>query len=512
MLSTSQYSGRSPQGGGNGSAQASSLDLSDTELLDKARKSDPEFGPLFDGDTGGRDHSGAHMALMNKLAFWTGRDAPRMERLFSASKLGEHPKWSRPDYRARTIKRAIADCQTVYTPRFSARSIPSTNGKARSAPGPIVSGKGLQLSCLHNSVLWLEEHVDAIRFDAFHQTIAIGGEILTDEMIIGMQRRIESDTGSPWSLEPVRNAVTLIAHHNAFNSLTDWLDGLKWDGVERLGYFFGDTFNVPKNGFTAFASKVFFLGAVARAYKPGCKVDTMPVLIGAQGILKSSTFRALVPEERLFTDDLGADLFDKKPGEGLRGKWIIEFSEFARINRSTSDVVKSFLSRQSDHYRPPYGRFAKDFPRTCVFVGTTNNHQPLHDDENRRFLPVVCGAPENPVSYARDNRDQLWAEAVHRYHQGEQWWTDDPKILEAAREAQDLARAPDVWEEILEQELRCKSSVTMHEAVEMLHLPIDRCDKSVQTRIGLILRSLGFTRKTRPRSGESSRPAAWHRA
>jgi putative DNA primase/helicase len=91
--------------------------------------------------------------------------------------------------------------------------------------------------------------------------------------------------------------------------------------------------------------------------------------------------------------------------------------EFARINRSTIDVTKSFLSRLTDSYRPAYGRVARDFPRQCIFIGTTNNPKPLQDVENRRFLPLWC--PKTFIDLRPQERDQLWAEAVHRYQAGE---------------------------------------------------------------------------------------------
>ena len=95
-------------------------------------------------------------------------------------------------------------------------------------------------------------------------------------------------------------------------------------------------------------------------------------------------------------------------------------SEFSRINRATLDVVKAFVSRRSDYYRPAYGRTHKDFPRTCVFVGTTNDPHPLHDRENRRFMPVeVIKADQDWIA---SNRDQLWGEAVSLFRQGVKWW------------------------------------------------------------------------------------------
>ena len=134
-----------------------------------------------------------------------------------------------------------------------------------------------------------------------------------------------------------------------------------------------------------------------------------------------------MPVPPWFADDLGCDLFDRRAGEGLRGLWIFEFSEFSRVNRATVETVKAFISRRVDHYRPPYGRIAKDFPRTNIFVGTTNDPHPLHDQENRRFMPVEVTQAD--TDWIASNRDQLWAEAVERYRGGAKWWVTGPTLL-----------------------------------------------------------------------------------
>ena len=95
--------------------------LSDEALILKATlsKGGNEFKALWDGSTlgYGGDDSAADMALMNKLAFWTGGDALQMERMFSSSGLGRREKWqNRPDYRERTIRKAISDATEFYKP------------------------------------------------------------------------------------------------------------------------------------------------------------------------------------------------------------------------------------------------------------------------------------------------------------------------------------------------------------------------------------------------------------
>jgi putative DNA primase/helicase len=290
----------------------------------------------------------------------------------------------------------------------------------------------------------------------------------------------------------VRSALIAIAHRNEFSSLTAWLDSLKWDGTARLNAFFHDAYACESTDYNEACASVLFLSAVARAYQPGCQADVMVVLIGAQGIGKSTGFAALCPDPAWFTDDL-PDLFDRKAGESLRGKWLIEFSEFTRINRATIETVKGFVTRRSDYYRVPYGRTHKDSPRTCVFIGTTNDDHPLHDRENRRFMPVHCGNAD--LAWIKANRDQLWAEAVSRHRGGEKWWVDDTTLLAEVAEKQEEVRQADFWEEVLSKEIGHLQTLTMATAANALKLYNDRMDKSTQTRIGIALKSLGYTRK-----------------
>jgi predicted P-loop ATPase len=376
---------------------------------------------------------------------------------------------------------------------------PSTNGH-KPASGTIqdqiiVNGHGRQVSCLHNSLIWIRESDcrDKVRYDRFRHVILVDGRPLDDEIVIDLTAQIEASTRVGWSQDHVRSALVGIAHRNEYSSLTEWLDSLKWDGTPRLSAFFHDAYACDDTDYNRACAEVLFLSGVARAYHPGCQADVMVVLIGKQGIGKSMGIASLCPDPLWYADDLGADLFDKKAGEGLRGKWLIEFSEFSRINRATLDVAKAFVSRRSDHYRPAYGRVTKDFPRTCFFAGTTNDDHPLHDRENRRFMPIQCNAVE--PGWIPSNRDQLWAEAVARYQRGDKWWVTNPEVVTEVTEKQEEARQNDFWEEVLQEKLKGKQSITMSEAAEALKIYNDRMDKSAQTRIGFALKSIGFTRK-----------------
>jgi hypothetical protein len=502
-------------------------DYDDNALIAKIRasKQGPLFSDLFDrGATSryGDNHSEADEALLSILAFWTAKDAKRMERIFNLSALGKRDKWTgKKDYRDRSIKFAIDNCKEVFGENSNGATSngkPSANGSHANGDQqtagnpddqPIVNKQGFQAACLHNTLIWLRINGPAnVWYDTFRHQVLIDGKPISDEIVIRLTAQIESGLKAAWSQEHVRSAVIDLAHQTEQSSLSKWLHSLRWDGVERMPMFFTNAFGCACEGcatnqtceeleYRASCAKVFFISAVARSEQPGCQADVTVVLIGDQGIRKSTGMAALCPDPEWFADDLGCDLFDRKAGEGLRGKWLVEFSEFSRINRATLDVAKAFLTRRSDYYRPAYGRIHKDFPRTCVFVGTTNDDHPLHDRENRRFMPIRCTQAE--IEWIRENRDQLWAEALARYQRDEKWWVDCPTLSHLVQSKQEEARQGDYWESLLSdslmQEKGLRSPVTLPEVLSILKIENGKLGKSEQTRIGIALRTLGYSRK-----------------
>jgi hypothetical protein len=511
--------GARPQGGGN-SRPDGHTSTTDDDLIGRARraKNGAKFTALFDrGDISdyAGDESAADQALANMLAFWLGRDFDRIEAMFGRSALGGRDKWKgRADYRQRTIDLAIDDCAEVYTSRGrrpkSGADGSSANGHgtqgggagSRASPGYICGRGGSPIPCANNTKVWLglNRPADYVRYDRFRQAIVLGESPITDRAVVDLSMEIEASMQAPWSQEHVRSVLVHLAHRRTFSSVVDWLESPRWDGTERIGKFFADHFEGEDNDYSGECARVFFLSAVARAYEPGCQADIMPVLIGSQGIGKSTGMAALCPDADWFADDLGCDLFAGKAAEGLQGKWIFEFGEFARINRSTLDVVKSFITRRVDRYRPPYGRIAQDFPRSCVFFGTTNTEQPLQDIENRRFFPIRVVQGNVPAIKA--SRDQLWAEAVSRYKAGEKWYITSSHLLAEISSHLELARSEDAWETILREKLEGRDRTTTVEAAELLglwddrpQLVVNRLGKPEQTRIGNALAAIGFKRE-----------------
>lgn len=257
------------------------------------------------------------------------------------------------------------------------------------------------------------------------------------------------DAGLRWYLEnkyevtgrdKVQDAMIMCAEQNGFNEVLDYLNSLKWDGVPRLDTLFIDYLGAEDNIYTRAVARKSLTAAVARAFEPGCKYDTMPILIGRQGAGKSTLIRTI--GKKWYAD--GLSTFEgKEAAESIQGKWIIEAGEMAGYTRAEENASKQFLSRQVDVFRQAYGRRTQEYPRRCVFFGSSNQYEFLKDiTGNRRFWPIDIEA-QKPTKNVYVNLpsevDQIWAEAVVRYKNGESLIIEDNeaalKIAETAREA-----------------------------------------------------------------------------
>ncbi|WP_292474573.1 virulence-associated E family protein [Mesorhizobium sp.] len=315
----------------------------------------------------------------------------------------------------------------------------------------------------------------------------------------------------------VRDVIELEARSHPFHPVREYLDGLIWDGRPRLSRFFLDYCGAAVDGeteadraaalrYVEAVTRCFFISAVARVYKPGCKADAMIVLEGPQGALKSQLLRVLATRDEWFSDSLPHDLESKDARAHLAGRWIVEMSEVAQFRRSEIETVKAFLSCQTDRYRPAYGRTDVAVPRQCVFAGSTNADTYLLDPTgNRRFWPlrverIDLGAVARIV-------DQLWAEAVAAWRAGEQWWLAQDIEAIAADQQEDRV-VTDPWHDQIADFVSTRRNGVWFTTAEVLsHVGIDggRRDRAHEMRVGAVLRRLKCERKKR-RGGPNKKP------
>ncbi|NJO73312.1 MAG: DUF3854 domain-containing protein [Leptolyngbyaceae cyanobacterium RM1_406_9] len=230
------------------------------------------------------------------------------------------------------------------------------------------------------------------------------------------------------------------------------------------------------------------ISAVARALEPGCKVDTVCILSGRQGVGKSSFWRVLAGD--WFDDSVGS-VSDKDERLKLHQSWFVEWAELEAVfRRKDISAVKAFITTQTDQIRPPYGRTVKEFARPSVIVGTTNFDEFLADPTgNRRFWVVPIKTSWIPLEELANERDRIWAAATHAFLKGESW-TLPAELKQQAVEAGQDYEMSDPWEEhvlnyITERERVSASEILTH----AIGLEIDRQDRASQMRVSNILKA-----------------------
>lgn len=411
--------------------------LPQTDILTRmfAAKNGAKIRALYDGDISayGKDDSSADLALLNHLAFWTGKDKSLMESLWLSSPLGRRAKTQkRADYRIRSIATAVANCTEVYTPRNDIKELARSDFKSSKKslieePGKIEfltqtrSKAVIIILATENIVRLLRSHPEwkgRIRIETFRGRMEIRWDAewkpVEEHDIISIQGRIASTF--PFfqmvSKAMVFDAITMIAAENAYDSASEYLKSLVWDKEPRLDIWLTKTLGVPPDAYHRAVASNWIKGIISRVMWPGSKFDYVLVLEGPQGTRKSTLLYELGRDwhvETTATTD-NKDFFMQ-----LQGKAIIEFAEGETLSRTEIKRLKAIITMQSDKYRPPYGRLSQEFPRRCVFAMTTNESEYLKDDTgNRRWLPVTLRLPEADVEWMKANRDQLYAEAYYR--------------------------------------------------------------------------------------------------
>lgn len=323
-----------------------------------------------------------------------------------------------------------------------------------------------------------------LRFDEFAHLVRLGERAIGDSDVFRFAEHIETvyGRGSIVPRPSLREAVEAIGTERSYHPIRDWLDGLSWDGKPRIGNLFPRYYGSKEDGYSSTIGKNLMIGAVARIYIPGCKFDNMIILEGKTGIRKSSSIRALFGAE--WFAEMKASPESKDFDACLQGMWCLEFAELESFDQASVARIKLQLSTQSDWVRLSFRKDPARYPRQCVFIGSTNETMYLRDATGaRRFWPIRC-ANIDLEGIIRD-RDQLWAEAVRAYKDGESWWTVPAAEAEAAQEARYLV---DSWEEIVVPWLAGQSEVTTSSILEeCLEIDRGRHDLKAAMRIGKIL-------------------------
>ena len=307
---------------------------------------------------------------------------------------------------------------------------------------------------------------------------------------LGLQQADSSTSPVSFKGEALAAAIEAAAHKNTRHPLREYLNGLHWDGVERLSRWCVECLGAPASDYASAVGTWWMISAVARALQPGCQADHMLLLEGEQGARKSTALRILAGD--WYLPEL-PDVRSTDAARVLHGRWIVECGELETMRRSgmTTNAIKDILTRMVDVYRKPYGRSFVRRQRSVVFAGTTNDYQSLNDPTGaRRFWPIRCTAID--ARKLTEWRDQLWAEAVCRFQVGEQWHPTAP-LAEAIKAEQEERYQDDSWENlVLTWADRQLAPFGLSEAMGPLGLPPEKWTRQNETRVGAILHRAGY--------------------
>lgn len=300
-------------------------------------------------------------------------------------------------------------------------------------------------------------------------------------------------------------SVKWAASESRYSPPLEFLEGLRWDGINRIDSWLEDYLGVKHSEYASVAGAMFLIGMVARIYRPGCHMRAMPILEGKQFRGKSSALRIL--GGKWFSDtplDLGNG---KETYLMIQGVWTYEIAELDAFNRAETTRMKAFISSPSDRFRAPYERSPKDYPRHTVFVGTTNQDEYFKDSTgNTRYWPIACDqVDEIKLEALEQAREQLLAEAVVRFKQGDQWWPTADQQARLFDPEQADREIMDPWEDIVSRWLTGRSFCTTSEVlVECMKLDPGKIDssRSMATRIGMVMKRMGWSKQRVMRRGK----------
>ena len=309
--------------------------------------------------------------------------------------------------------------------------------------------------------------------------------------------------------ELIRDSVRYVAQRKTFDSLQDWLSALpKWDGKTRVETFLRDFMGAEDTPYTRAISRYFWSALAGRGMNPGIKADMVPIAVGKQGARKTSLVAAIAPTPDMFLE-LDLSKSDDDLAREMRGKIIAELGELKGMGAKQVEHIKSFLSRRFEEWVPKFKEFSTRYPRRCMAFGTTNEDEPLPEDDtgHRRWLPFrVDEGHKCSVEDLIAVREQLWAEAVKLFGEHGVMWQDAERLAPAIHKE---FEKEDSWVSRIEQwifnaemgdiaPIDAEGGLRLIDVLEhALNLRMKEINVGIERRVGKCLKQIGLKKTVR---------------
>jgi predicted P-loop ATPase len=365
------------------------------------------------------------------------------------------------------------------------------------------------------------------------------GKEIVDEFYTRVRTDITRFYGIQFPKEDIQDKIKELCSRNVYNPIYDYLISVpKWDNYDRVGELL-EALGIKRSHhdyqvYYTYLRK-WIISCVSRPLQwlkddgdPSLndKIDTLLVLKGGQGRGKSTFFKEMCPTPTLFSDSLQSIEHNEKDASiHLLNYWMIEFGEFdGLVKKSSIETLKSFITRRSERFRPPYRQTEITARRPSVLVGTTNSDQFLNDPTGaRRFWTIELeDSFKIDLDYIKKNRDMIWSQAIALFLAGEQWWLEDVEQVKSDV-VNDKFKRQDPWSEYVERwvatgdaKLGEKHGFTLTQLFDALQLKVGSLTAGDLGRMKKILKELGYVELREwvnyANSNESKRLRVWRLA
>ena len=324
-----------------------------------------------------------------------------------------------------------------------------------------------------------------------------------------------ADYGVLFDNKKIRSAITVVAMRHRYNPVLDYFNEAykNWDHQHRLDHIMGDYLGVEETTVAQLITKLFFVGAVAKAHNPKTKFDFVLDLVGGQGAGKTTFLQKIAPLG-YYTDQFST--FDNKDDYAvMRRALIINDDEMTATNNASFEILKKFITLQEFEYRKPYGHQAERFDKNFVMARTTNELYYLKDKTGeRRFLPLHVSKSRqkhHPVTDLTDDYvKQCWGEAMQLYKDGFSFALTNEQEEELDKHRQSFMytdELEDKIDEALSNQFEGKNFITNDELSLAVAPGIDLVkNRKVANQISnIMVNRFGFRKKFRKIDGKSAR-------